>query len=126
MRFESPLKSRRRGHRAHGVGWVRTSASAADVGADGAAAVQATRDGAVGRIATLILPADTAWGDGGRAGVARAAAPAPLKLRRRARRRTRPAAPWGPRAVLLLGAGGSGSERALHLAAAIAAAPAAV
>jgi hypothetical protein len=43
-------------------GWVRSCQSADEVGLDAAAAVQATRDGAVGRIATLLLPADTAWG----------------------------------------------------------------
>ncbi len=44
--------------------WVRTSASAANVGADAAAAVQAART-APGQIATLVLPADTAWTEGG-------------------------------------------------------------
>ncbi len=48
---------------ARGVsGWVRTSSSSAQVGADAAAAVQAARS-APGQIATLILPADTAWND---------------------------------------------------------------
>jgi acetolactate synthase-1/2/3 large subunit len=120
MRFESPLKSHAEGI-AHTVsGWVRTSASAADVGADGAAAVQATRDGAVGRVATLILPADTAWGDGGVPAQARAAPPAPLR-RDAVAAVARDLQALGPRATLLLGAGGSGSERALYLAASIAA-----
>lgn len=44
--------------------WVRTSASVANVGADAAAAVQAART-APGQIATLVLPADTAWTEGG-------------------------------------------------------------
>ena len=44
--------------------WVRTSASAAAVGSDAAAAVQAART-APGQIATLIVPADVAWNDGG-------------------------------------------------------------
>lgn len=44
--------------------WVRTSTSAAAVGADGAAAVAAAMT-PPGQIATLILPGDTAWGDGG-------------------------------------------------------------
>ena len=47
--------------------WVRTSTSAARVGADGAAAVQAAMT-PPGQIATLILPADTAWNDGGEVG----------------------------------------------------------
>src|SRR5512144_2160757 len=60
VRHESPLKSEAEAIARSMSHWVRSSASAADVGADGAAAVQATRDGAEGRIATLLLPADTA------------------------------------------------------------------
>src|SRR4051812_4597127 len=44
--------------------WVRTAASAREVGADAAVAVQAART-SPGGIATLILPADTAWDEGG-------------------------------------------------------------
>jgi acetolactate synthase I/II/III large subunit len=44
--------------------WLRTSATAAEVGSDGAEAIAASRS-APGRIATLILPADTAWAEGG-------------------------------------------------------------
>jgi acetolactate synthase-1/2/3 large subunit len=44
--------------------WVRTARHAATVGADAAIAVQAART-SPGQIATLILPADTAWTDGG-------------------------------------------------------------
>lgn len=54
--------------------WVLTSRSAKDVAADGAKAVEAART-APGQIATLILPADTAWGEAG--GPAQVAAPAP-------------------------------------------------
>jgi acetolactate synthase-1/2/3 large subunit len=50
---------------ARGVsGWVRTSRTASEVGADAAVAVQAARAGH-GRIATLILPSDTCWDEGG-------------------------------------------------------------
>ncbi|MDH2405257.1 acetolactate synthase large subunit [Bradyrhizobium sp. SSUT18] len=42
--------------------WVRTSPSARSVAADGAAAIAAAR-GAPPQIATLILPADTAWNE---------------------------------------------------------------
>ena len=45
--------------------WVRTSRSAGEVGADGAEAIRSARAKA-GQIATLILPADTAWSQGGR------------------------------------------------------------
>ena len=44
--------------------WVRTGMSAAEIGADGAAAIAGDVH-APGRIATLILPADTAWDPGG-------------------------------------------------------------
>lgn len=44
--------------------WVRTSTHARDVGRDGAAAVQAART-APGGVATLILPSDASWDEGG-------------------------------------------------------------
>src|SRR6516225_5787511 len=43
--------------------WVRTSPDARSVAADGAAAIAAART-PPGQIATLILPADTAWNEG--------------------------------------------------------------
>ncbi|HTZ34679.1 MAG TPA: acetolactate synthase large subunit, partial [Stellaceae bacterium] len=43
--------------------WVKTSPNAMSIAADGAAAVAAART-PPGQIATLILPADTAWNDG--------------------------------------------------------------
>src|SRR5580704_13434417 len=43
--------------------WVKTSPNAMSIAADGAAAIQAART-PPGQIATLILPADTAWNDG--------------------------------------------------------------
>jgi acetolactate synthase-1/2/3 large subunit len=49
--------------------WVRASTSSAHVGRDGAAAVQAARK-APGQIATLILPADVSWNEGGEVGAA--------------------------------------------------------
>jgi acetolactate synthase-1/2/3 large subunit len=44
--------------------WVRTSTRAADVGRDAAVAVQAART-YPGQIATLILPSDASWDEGG-------------------------------------------------------------
>lgn len=44
--------------------WVRTSTRAVDVGRDAAAAVQAARTHP-GQIATLILPSDASWDEGG-------------------------------------------------------------
>jgi acetolactate synthase-1/2/3 large subunit len=45
--------------------WVRTSRRAGDAGDDGAQAIVAART-APGQIATLIVPADVAWSEGGR------------------------------------------------------------
>jgi acetolactate synthase-1/2/3 large subunit len=108
--------------------WVRSSARAADVGSDGAAAVAATRDGTVGRIATLLLPADTAWGAGGRVAVASAAeALAPAQPSQAAASQdavlaaARLLTRLGPQALLLLGAAGAADAQAQQLAAAIAA-----
>ncbi|MGH6879020.1 MAG: acetolactate synthase large subunit [Rhizomicrobium sp.] len=44
--------------------WLRSSRAAAELGGDGAAAVAAART-ASGQIATLIVPADVAWNEGG-------------------------------------------------------------
>src|SRR5512143_2531649 len=118
-RFESPLKSDIEAIARPVSHWVRTSASARDVAFDGAQAVAATRDGALGCIATLVLPADTAWGPGGEPVQASPpAAPAgPDADAVKAAARALHAA--GERAVLLVGAGGVG-ERAAALAAAVA------
>jgi acetolactate synthase-1/2/3 large subunit len=48
-------------------GWTRCSLNSADAGADAAAATAAAQD-PPGRVATLILPADVSWNDGGRVG----------------------------------------------------------
>lgn len=62
--LDSPLTADTEGW-ARGVSaWVRTASTAANVGADAAVAVQAART-TPGQIATLILPADTAWNEGG-------------------------------------------------------------
>lgn len=72
--LDAPLTSDIAGFAGPVSGWVRISESAADVAADGAAAVQAAA-GPPGQIATLILPADTAWN--APAGTAAALPPAP-------------------------------------------------
>ncbi len=65
--FDAPLTADTEGLARTVSHWVRTSSSAQRVGADGAAAVQAAMT-PPGQIATLILPADTAWNDGGAVG----------------------------------------------------------
>ena len=59
--LDAPLTSDLEGIARTMSDWVKTSASSRAVAGDGAEAVARSRDGA-GRIATLILPADTAWG----------------------------------------------------------------
>ncbi len=58
--YDAPLASDIVGFARPVSAWVHTSTSATTVAADGARAVQAARQ-APGQIATLILPADTAW-----------------------------------------------------------------
>ena len=75
-RYDAPLTADTEGW-ARGVSaWVRTAIAAATVGADAAVAVQAARTHP-GQIATLILPSDTSWDEGGVvADACRAAQPA--------------------------------------------------
>ena len=62
--LDAPLTADTEGW-ARGVsGWVRTAMDVKTVGADAAAAVQAANI-APGQIATLILPSDTSWNEGG-------------------------------------------------------------
>ena len=60
--LDAPLTSDTEGLARAASHWVRTSGSSRDVAADGAAAVQAALT-PPGQIATLILPADTAWSE---------------------------------------------------------------
>src|SRR5690606_14443742 len=62
--LDAPLTSDTEGWARPVSMWCRTSSSAAEVGRDAAAAVQAART-APGGIATLILPSDASWDDGG-------------------------------------------------------------
>ena len=62
--YDAPLESDIEGIAASLKGWVRRSEHTKDVGADAAAAVAAAQEG---QIATLILPADASWGEGGEA-----------------------------------------------------------
>ena len=60
LRYEAPLKGDTMGISNSVSHWTRVSACAADVATDGAAALQAARSNG-GQIATMILPANTAW-----------------------------------------------------------------
>ena len=61
IKHDAPLTSDIEGVARPMSHWVRTSLSSMDVAGDGAAAIEAATQ-APGQIATLILPADTAWG----------------------------------------------------------------
>ncbi len=74
-RYDAPLESDIDALAGAVSGWVRRSERAAAVGADAAAAVAAAA-GPPGQVATLILPADTSWSQGGEpASPVRAAVP---------------------------------------------------
>jgi acetolactate synthase-1/2/3 large subunit len=65
--YDAPLAADTEGLARTVSTWVRTSANSASVGGDAAAAVQAARS-PPGGTATLILPADCAWNEGGEPG----------------------------------------------------------
>jgi acetolactate synthase I/II/III large subunit len=74
--YETPLASDISALAKPYSGWLRSAASAENVGLDCADAIAAARAGNC--IATLILPADAAWGKGGKP--VRVSIPAPLPL----------------------------------------------
>ncbi len=74
--LDAPLTADTEGWARPVSGFVRTAQRAEHVGVDAAAAIQAARI-APGQIATLILPADTAWNEGGVIGEPLPAVPAP-------------------------------------------------
>ena len=61
IKHDAPLTSDIEGVARPMSDWVRTALGSKTVAADGALAIQAARE-APGRVATLILPADSAWG----------------------------------------------------------------
>ncbi|WP_158747571.1 acetolactate synthase large subunit [Acidisphaera sp. L21] len=62
--LDAPLTADTEGWARPVSGWTRTAANSATVGADAAQAVQAAMT-APGQIATLILPSDSSWDEGG-------------------------------------------------------------
>jgi acetolactate synthase I/II/III large subunit len=73
--YDAPLASDIEGAARNVSGWIRASRRTADVGRDAAEAVAAAL-GPPGQVATLVLPADVSWLDGGRP-----AAPVPPRPR---------------------------------------------
>jgi acetolactate synthase-1/2/3 large subunit len=79
--YDAPLTSDIAGFARPVSGWIFSSTSALNVASDAARAVQAARN-APGQIATLILPADTAWNEAeGAAPALPVFAPAPVSSR---------------------------------------------
>ena len=98
--------------------WVRSSPTSQGIAADGALAIAAART-APGQIATLILPADTAWGPA--TGIAETPPPAPLpEVSQDAVKAAAALLGPGKKATLLMG-GGALNARCLELAGRIAA-----
>jgi acetolactate synthase-1/2/3 large subunit len=119
IKHDAPLTSDIEGVARPMSDWVMTSKSSKSVAADGALAIRTART-APGRIATLVLPADTAWGEAdGPATVAPAPAPGqvPSAIVADAAKALRSA---GASALLLLG-GAAVRGKALELAGRIAA-----
>jgi acetolactate synthase I/II/III large subunit len=117
IEYNAPLTSDIEGLARPMSAWVRTSSDSKSVAADGAAAI-ATAKGSPPQIATLILPADTAWNEADgiasvpkesqRAGYSPQAVDTAAKILR------------GGGATLLLLTGGALTEQGLALAAGIA------
>jgi acetolactate synthase-1/2/3 large subunit len=62
--YDPPLTADTEGWARGASAWVRTSTRAGEVGADAAVAVQAART-SPGQVATLVLPSDASWDEGG-------------------------------------------------------------
>ena len=116
IRHDAPLTADIQGIASPMSHWVKTSASARDVAADSALAIEAAR-ASPGQIATLILPADTAWGEG--AGPVAARRPVPRRAVAQDAVRAAAAALRQPNAALMLGDIGVRAE-AMNLAGRIA------
>jgi len=116
--YDAPLTADIEGVAAPMSHWVKTSPSSRTVAADGALAIEAARQ-IPGQIATLILPADTAWGPASGL-VEPAPPPAPAHVSADAVKAAAAMLRSGQRATLLLG-GDALRQRSLELAGRIAA-----
>jgi acetolactate synthase-1/2/3 large subunit len=116
--YDAPLTADIEGVAAPMSHWVKTSPSSRTVAADGALAIEAARQ-IPGHIATLILPADTAWGPAS-GPVEPAPLPAPAHVSDDAVKAAAAMLRSGQRATLLMG-GDALRQRSLELAGRIAA-----
>ncbi len=118
IKHDAPLTSDIEGVAAPMSHWVKTSPDSRGIAADGALAIAAARQ-TPGQIATLILPADTAWGPAD--GIAETPAPvAPPKVSEDAVKAAAAMLRSGQKATLLMG-GAALRQRPLELAGRIAA-----
>lgn len=117
IELDAPLTSDIEGIAGPVSHWVHTSMSSTDVGADAAKAVHAANI-APGQVATLMLPSDTAWNEGGE--VAAPIAPAARPAFDETRLEAALSALSGPDSLLLLGGAALG-ETTLEVAGRIAA-----
>jgi acetolactate synthase-1/2/3 large subunit len=107
--LDAPLTADTEGW-ARGVSaWVRTAMDVRTVGTDAAAAVQAAKIGP-GQIATLILPSDTSWNEGGIVAEALAAVPIPTASPNQVEEAAAALRRGGSGVVLLLGNAALGQE----------------
>jgi acetolactate synthase I/II/III large subunit len=99
--------------------WLRTSPSVSEIGSDAGAAIVASRM-PPGQIATLIVPANVAWGDDGQVGPISAMATAPLPSNEKIERAANMLQSGLRTAILLSGSAlfGHGLEAAGRIAAA--------
>ena len=116
VRYDAPLQSDIEALARTVSGWVHTSGTTRDLAQDAMRAVAAARRG---QIATLVLPADVSWSDGGSLAPARADAPSPAIVDDS--QMTSVAGLLSSRAMLFLG-GSALSERGLRAASRISAA----
>ena len=117
-KYDAPLESDIDALAGTVSGWLRRTPDSADVGADAAEAISASRSGCA--ISTLILPADTSWTDGAEAAAVSPAQPAaadPL-LAPEVREVLRSGEPtvimMGGDATRRPGSGGGGADRPGH------------
>jgi acetolactate synthase I/II/III large subunit len=116
--YDPPLASDIEGFARPVSGWIHSSPSSTDVASDAARAVQAARQ-PPGQIATLILPADTAWMEAERP-AAPLPRPAPVPVADLAVRQAAQALAAGKNALLLI-RGSALKEQGLRAAAQVAA-----
>jgi acetolactate synthase-1/2/3 large subunit len=118
--LDAPLTADTEGWARGASAWVRTATTSASVGTDVAVAVQAART-YPGQIATLILPSDTSWDEGGIVAdplpIPQAPRADPAQISNAARILRR-----GENTVLMLGGNAVSSPEALELAHRVAAA----